>query len=277
MKTSYENKSEKLLVDQINHLTDQEQCDLIADEFTKIPNQYSPLHRKDIVIPPFLSSQVPQFKSSQVWKKLASMKPNTSSQEGDVPAKVVRYFAAYLADPLTSIINCAIRTGDYPSIWKEEIATPIPKAHPTIKLDDLRNISGLLNCNKIAEKLIAELIISDMEKKMDPAQYGNTKGKSINHYMIKMIHRILSALDNNSKKETFAVIANLIDWSKAFPRQCPKLGVESFIKNGVRPSLIPVLTNFFMGRKLTVKWHGCKSSKRKKQWRRSCWINTWLT
>ena len=26
--------------------------------------------------------------------------------------------------------------------------------------------------------------------------------------------------------------------------------------------LIPVLTNFFIGRKLTVRWHGCKSTKR---------------
>ena len=91
---------------------------------------------------------------------------------------------------------------------------------------------------------------------MDPAQYGNTEGKSIIHYLIKLIHRILSALDNKSKKETFSVIANLIDWSKAFPRHCPKLGVDSFIKNGVRPLLIQVLTNFFMGRKFTVKWHG---------------------
>ena len=108
--------------------------------------------------------------------------------------------------------------------------TPIPKVNPTLKLCDLRNISGLLNFDKITETLISELILSDMESKIDPAQYGNRKGKSINHYLIKMIHRILSALDNNSRRETFAVVANLIDWSKAFPRQCPKLGVESFIK-----------------------------------------------
>ena len=101
-----------------------------------------------------------------------------------------------------------------------------------------------------------------MEKNIDSSQFGNRKGKSINHYLIKMIHRILSALDNNSRKETFAVVANMIDWSKAFPRQCPKLGVESFIKNRVRPALIPVLTNFFQNRTVTVKWHGCKSRKR---------------
>ena len=223
--TSYENKSEKLIVDEINHLTDQEQCDIIANDFTEIPNQYSPLHKEDIVIPQIKESEVPQFKASQVWKKLATLKLNKSSQKDDIPAKVLRHFAAYLAEPLTDIINCSIRTGDYPQIWKEEIATPIPKVSPTLKLSDLRNISGLLNFDKIAETLISELIISDMEAKMDPAQYGNRKGKSINHYLIKIIHRILSALDNNSRKETFAVVANLIDWSKAFPRQCPKLGV----------------------------------------------------
>ena len=55
-----------------------------------------------------------------------------------------------------------------------------------------------------------------------------------------MIHRILTVLDNNSRKDIFAVVANLIDWNNAFPRQCPKLGVESFIKNGVRPDFLEV-------------------------------------
>ena len=109
------------------------------------------------------------------------------------------------------------------------------------------------------EKLLAELMISDMAEKMDPAQYGNQKGISIQHYLIKMIHRILTVLDNNSRREIFAVVANLIDWNNAFPRQSPKLGIESFIKNCVRPGLIPVLINYFQDRKMSVKWHGCLS------------------
>ena len=73
----------------------------------------------------------------------------------------------------------------------------------------------------------------------------------------------LSCTDRNSRKETFAVIANLIDWKQAFPRQCPVLGIQSFIRNGVRPSLIPVIMNYFQGRKMRVKWHGQLSSERK--------------
>ena len=59
------------------------------------------------------------------------------------------------------------------------------------------------------------------------------------------------------------MIANLIDWNSAFPRQCPKLGVESFQKNGVRPSLIPLLVSYFQDRQMSVSWHGCLSVPRK--------------
>ena len=113
------------------------------------------------------------------------------------------------------------------------------------------------------EKLISELIISDMSPNMDPTQYGNQKGVSVQHYLINMVHRILTALDNNSRRETFAVVANMIDWNNAFPRQCPKLGIESFIQNGVRPGLIPVLISYFQDREMSVKWHGCRSAPRK--------------
>ena len=127
----------------------------------------------------------------------------------------------------------------------------------------MRNISGLLNFDKVMEKMISEVMISDMKLKTDPSQFGNERGTSIQHYLIKMIHRILTVLDNNSRRETFAVIANLIDWNSAFPRQCPKLGVESFIENGVRPSLIPLLINYFQDRQMSVTWHGCQSAPRK--------------
>ena len=45
-------------------------------------------------------------------------------------------------------------------------------------------------------------------------------------------------------------------------RQCPTLGIQSFIRNGVRPALIPILMSFFEGRQMFVKWHGIMSSIR---------------
>ena len=169
---------------------------------------------------------------------------------------MIKEYAAYLAEPLTDVINTSLMRGEYPNIYKYEISTPVPKIYPPEKVLQMRNISSLLNFDKVMEKLISEIMVSDMKDKWDPSQYGNEKGTSIQHYLIKMIHRILTVLDNNSRRETFAVVANLIDWNSAFPRQCPKLGIQSFMKNGVRPSLIPTLVNYFQDRRMSVKWHG---------------------
>ena len=99
-----------------------------------------------------------------------------------------------------------------------------------------------------------------MSKVRDPSQYGNQKGVSVNHYLIKMIHEILVSLDTNSATEKFAVFCSMIDWKQAFDRQCPTLGVQAFVDNGVRNSLIPLLINYFEDRRMIVKWHGVEST-----------------
>ena len=98
------------------------------------------------------------------------------------------------------------------------------------------------------------MVVNDMKTNMDPAQFGNRKGVSIQHYLVKLLDRVISALDRNSRGEAIAVICTMIDWRQAFPRQCPTLAIKSFIKNGVRPSLIPILMSFFENRRMSVKW-----------------------
>ena len=136
--------------------------------------------------------------------------------QGDLPAKVWKIFAAYLVDPLTDIYNTSLRRGEYPNIYKFEVQTPVAKVRPCLKLEQIRNISGLLTPDKVFESLLAELMIEDMKLNMDISQYGNQKNVSIQHYLINMIQKILTAVDTNTQKETFAVIASMIDWKQAF-------------------------------------------------------------
>ena len=127
---------------------------------------------------------------------------------------------------------------------------------------NLRKIAGTPNFSRIFEKFLAEIMINDMKNSRDPSQYGNTKGVSTQHYLIKMVDRILTVLDTNNQSEAYAVIIQLIDWSQAFDRQCPKQGIQSFIKNGVRKSIIPVLISYFQNRKMKVKWKKNLSTSR---------------
>ena len=129
----------------------------------------------------------------------------------------------------------------------------MPKSFPAINLRDFRPISGLLSFAKVADRLMASFISQDMTK--DVKQYGNEKGLSINHYLVKMIHKILQSVDENSQMDKNAIILTMLDYSQAFEIQSHNLGIQSFIANNVRMSLIPTLISFFQGRKLTVKWN----------------------
>ena len=59
--------------------------------------------------------------------------------------------------------------------------------------------------SKIAEKIISKFIIKDMMPTRESSQYGNETGLSLQHYLIKMLHKILDSLDRNSKGETAAI------------------------------------------------------------------------
>ena len=104
-------------------------------------------------------------------------------------------FGKELSSPLCDVINSSIKLGQWSKLYKKESITPVPKVFPPQSPDELRNISGLLLFNKIAEGLIAELMISDISGQLDPSQYANQKGTSLQHYLINMINRILSDTD----------------------------------------------------------------------------------
>ena len=193
---------------------------------------------------------------------MLELKTSKSTVQGDIPASIIKRYAEYICVPLANVINTCISRGEYPNIWKIEIQTPVPKEYPPLKVEMLRNISNLKNFDKLAEKMIGELIVSDMSQKLDPSQYGNRAGVSVQHYLMKMLHQILLKLDNNQQVDTFAVLAAMIDWKQAFPRQDPTLGVQSFIDNGVRGTLVPLLVNYFQNRVMSVKWHKTLSSPR---------------
>ena len=120
----------------------------------------------------------------------------------------------------------------------------------------LRPIGGLLTFNQIFEKIVVQMVIEDMRKKLDPSQFGNQKGIGIQHYLVRLLHRIQTGLDKKTNNEVYAAICLFIDWRQAYSRQSHTLGVQSFIKNGVRPALIPLLISYFENRDMRVKWHG---------------------
>ena len=256
-------KDDKLIVEKLMDLPSDQQAEIIADEFVKISNLYQPLKTEDIKIPTSGDSEpVPLFEPYQIYEKISKMKRKSSTVFGDIPWRVILEYAVEFSFPLSNIYNSGTLEGVWPKLWKFEYVTPVPKVFPPTEIDHLRKISGTKNLSKIYEALLSDSIVGDLSPNMNPSQFGNEKGLSIQHYLVKMVNKILTILDSNNESEKYAVLAQLIDWSKAFDRQDSKLGIESFIKNGVRPTLIPILISYFQQRKMIVKWHGLSSSVR---------------
>ena len=262
MSSMDQTKEDKVMVQQFVGMSSKEQSEEIADQFASISKLYEPLESDGVEIPNMdeNSSPLPLFETYQIYKKIKSMKKKASSVPDDVPWRIITEFSVELAAPLCNIYNTSILSGVWPRLWKYEFVTPVPKVFPPETTEDLRKISGTKNFSKIFEALISDPIIADMAPNMDKSQFGKIKGLSIQHYLVKFVNKILTILDSNNEQEKYAVLASLVDWSKAFDRQDPKLGIQSFIKNGVRPTLIPILISYFQGRKMVVKWHGTTSS-----------------
>ena len=256
-------KSEEPIVQSFDGMSDAAQSEEIANQFSQISNLYKPLQSDDICLDGISNNKpYPNMEPFFVHKKIKGMKNNTSTVIGDIPVKVIKLFGYELSFPLSNIFKRSCQYGEYPNIWKLEMVTPAPKQYPPENPSHLRKISGTPNFSKIFEQFLAEAMVLDMTPSSDPSQNGNEKGISTQHYLIKMVDRILTSLDSNNSNEAYAVITHLIDWSQAFDRQCPKMGINSFIENGVRKSLIPVLINYFQNRRMKVKWHGKISSIR---------------
>ena len=249
-------------IDELTGLSDQSQAEKIADHYASISNEYEPIRAEDFQEYGSGKFMPPRISVSKVVKVIKSMNKRAAAVLGDLPMRIIQDFCDELSRPLAHIINSCLTQGKYPNIWKLEQVTPVPKVLPPEKLKDLRKISGLLNFSKITDKILAQFIAEDMKQTRDKSQFGNQKQISIQHYLVSMLHKVLTSLDENNPKKSMGVLLQMIDWSQAFDRMSHKLGIESFVKNGVRPSLIPILISFFQDRQMLVKWKGLRSTVR---------------
>ena len=218
---SNQHQDDVVTVESIKDFSDEVQSEMIATKFAEISQEYDKLSKEDIEIPAFSESDYPIITESDVRKALEDMDTSKSNVDGDIPCKILKQFSSQISLPLANALNSSIRQGCWPTILKLEMVTPVPKVFPPKDIDQLRNISGLLNLDKIAEKIISKMMISDMKINLDPAQYANQKGLSIQHYLVKMIDRILKAVDRGSKSESVAVLATLVDWKQPFQDSVP--------------------------------------------------------
>ena len=202
------------------NLTDEQSAERIAQHFADISQQFPPLNIN--LLPERVKTKLksestpPIIEDYEVYEKIKSAKKPHSGVPGDLPRLITKEFAPELAKPIGKIINKIVSTAEWPSQWKMEFVTPIGKISMPETEDDLRPISLTPFFSKVTEHFVVMWLLDYIGDKIDFRQYGGIRGNSITHYLIEFINFILFNQDSTAP---IAILACMVDFSKAFKRQ----------------------------------------------------------
>ena len=147
---------------------------------------------------------------------------------------------------------------EYPVQWKMEFWVPIPKSSVSPEsCEDIRIISKTSFFSKVFGSFLVDWMLSYMGPFLDPQQFGGRKGKSVVHYLLQFLKFVHTNLD---KRQPHAVIAALIDLSKAFNRVDHTLVIEDLFSMGCPSWLLKVLISYLTNRKHVVTYLGATSN-----------------
>ena len=222
-------------------------AEIVNNKFAEICCAYPPLdHSK---LPAFLPHDcdlkyVTELEIYILLKKVSSKSPGI----GDIPPRILSEFAAEIATPICNIINASLYECTFPSQWKKAKIIPIPKSNPPVTLADLRPISLTPAPGKVLEKILSRELSNQTKTKLDNCQYGNTKGSSTTHYLIKLLN--MAYVSTEEGKATTAVT---IDYSKAFDYIDHTILINKLINMGIKASLVKILMSFLTDRSQCTK------------------------
>ena len=222
----------------------------INGHFSRYNNAIPPLDRASL--PCFLPHNKPPTVSNlDVYHLLKSLSPSKAPGPGDIPLRLMVEFAPELTCPLTDIYNCSLEHGVFPSLWKTTYVTPVPKEPVICSLDQLRPISKTAVPGKVLEKIVAKEIWRHIQSKVDPRQFGNTKGSSTVHYLVELIDQVLSNADKG-----LAVTAVTIDLKKAFDLIDHTILIRKMLLLGIPEYLVLWTMSFLSDRQQSTQAHG---------------------
>ena len=239
----------------------------IADFFADISAHFTPVCRSLL---PFIPSPNADFVSEvkclpeehEIYTLLSSSK-KTCSVPDDFPIPFIKEFLAELTTPIHNIFCTSITSGIFPTRWKTEYVSPLPKVYPPATYEDLRNISLTEFLSKSYERFLlfgtssVKGLLHYIVQFYDPNQFA-VPGASCSHALIKLIDFILKNTDNPNKPT--AVINLLADWSKAFNKCNHNIIMRILISMKIPMWLTRLILSYLENRKMILRFRGCKSN-----------------
>jgi hypothetical protein len=135
-----------------------------------------------------------------------------SKSGGSFPSWMWCEFADILCRPLHSIYHASLKTRTFPTIWKQDTVTPLPKIKIVKELDELRPITTTEVPSKIFGKIVDRRIKPAICKQIKSDQFAYKDNSSSEVALTMMMHKIHEQV--NKEPSTIRIL--LVDMKKAF-------------------------------------------------------------
>ena len=190
------------------------------------------------------------FTAGRTEALLKAAKKSDSRVDGDPLPHLVRCHPAAFAVPIAAIYNRINDSGTWPSDWKTEHLTVIPKNPNPADLSECRNIS----CTSIFSKILEGEVLLQLRTELqpDPDQYGGVRKCSVEHMLVDLWEDVLTALEGG----THASVLLGVDYEKAFNRMKHDECLSQLKKLGASDGSIALVSAFLEGRTMTIDIDG---------------------
>lgn len=185
---------------------------------------------------------------SDVTKKIKDLDKNKTTQQSDIPTKIIQENSDIFGNVLCNSINYNIDQSNFPKSLKNADVIPVFKKEDRTDKCNYRPVSILPNISKIFEKCLYKQIEAFFQPIFNKQQCGFRRGFSTQQCLIAMIEKCKKSLDN---KGSYAAL--LTDLSKAFDCINHDLLIAKLHAYGFDKDALRLIHSYLTGRKQRVK------------------------
>ena len=194
------------------------------------------------------------FSVDRTTALLAGSKLTDSRVEGDPLPHLIRTFPHAFAAPVAEIYNRINETGQWPTRWKTEHLTIIPKNPNPADLSECRNIS----CTSAFSKVLEGQVLLKLRRELAPdrSQYGGVPKCGVEHMLVDLWEEILEGLEGGKSVATLLGV----DYEKAFNRMEHSACLSKLVELGASEGSLSLVQAFLEGRTMQITIDGHTSA-----------------
>lgn len=188
-----------------------------------------------------------RLSKTEIFEGITGLKNGAGAGPDGIPNIFLKRCVFALTTPLFLLFNKSLQVGIIPPSWKASKVVPVPKTDVRTDVKNFRPISILNSMPKLLEKLIVNILSSNLRSTIVEEQHGFFSGRSTVTNL---------AITNNIifKNKDKYIQTDIIytDFAKAFDKVSHAVLIDKLKATGFSGSLLKWLTSYLSERTMSV-------------------------